>query len=373
MSLLEEHDTIRESAGEAGGGLFAKEAITSAIGGAAAGIGKVISVAGVAVATVASVMINQSAYQRKLISLRQMYKDEIGAQLGKSPSKVTYKDMKLIAEGDSERGISSNKTIADEMNRLAKRRNVGILVTAASLLATVGVMIAVAPALSLSAGASTLAVMGVYAAKALIGFSTHRVLEVPIKAVAKSLFHLKEKTTHERIAGLAKEHRNGKVLGREQVLDVFICSDDQLKQFVTDHYGKSYDKLNVQEKRVVADAMEQYIPVTHITENLNSGSVKVSELAFLVEGKKSGVIPNSVKPNLSLAGKARTALRSVGERLHKIKPQDAGYEQNIMQNTENVSVAPKRAIMEYDNPVPARSFVARYESEKSPAVGHAIH
>ena len=370
MSLLTEDETLSESAGNAVGNLGAKHFAHTAIEGAAGAAAGVASAIGMGVAAAASVIINQSAYQRKIASLRTMYADEISAQTGKAKSELKDKDLFSVAKGESERGIPANKAIAEELKKLSKRRNVGILVTAASILGTLAIIAAI-PALSglavgsgAAAGGITLASAGTFALRAFIGFSIHRVIETPIKNIGKKLFDLNDTTTHERISELAKEHKKGKVLGREQVLAVFISANKDLGQFVISNYGKQYDKLSVQEKCVVADAMEQYVPSKHITENLNSGAVKVSELAFMVEGKHSGVAPNSVKPHLSLVGKARTALRGVGERMHKIKQQEVAF----------AEAAPKqRTIAEYDNPTPVRSFVERLEAEKNHSSEHVLH
>jgi len=375
VSLLTDEETVSGSAGSALGNLSAKHLVHTAVegaGGAAAGtvgVSALFSYAGVGIATVASIIINQSAYQRKIASLRTMYADEISAQTGKPKDKLKDKDLFALAKGDPERNIPANKTLAEELHKVSRRRNVGMLVTASAILGTLAIVMSL-PAFGVAAGGAAAAeagmgAVGAFAVRAFMGFSIHRLLEIPIKNIAKKVFNLNDTTTHDRIAEISKEHRKGKVLGREQVLAVFISANKELGDFVVDHYGKEYDKLSVQEKKVVADAMEQYVPSKHITENLNSGIIKVSELAFMVEGKHSGVAPSSVKQSLSLVGKARTALRGVGERMHKIKQQEVAYAE--------ASPKPQRYMMEYDNPVPARSFVDRLEGEKSRSSERTLH
>lgn len=365
MSLLSDGDTIRESTGEAGSGLIAKEAVSTAVGGATAGFVNIFSIVGIGLASAASVMINQATYQSKRTSLREMYKDEVAAQLGKSPKKIKDKDIDLVAKGDPKNGIAGNKTIADELHKLTKRRNIGMLVTVVSLLGTLAIM----SALVTTGGIPVVAGLGAMVAKAFAGFAIHKVLESPIKWVSKKLFHLNDVTTHDRIAEISKEHRNGKVVPRAQVLGVFISANDELSKFVTSQYGKPYDQLSVQEKQAVVEALEQHIPIVKIAENLNAGRVKVSELAFAVEGKVSGVVPNSVKEPLSLVGKARSALRGVGERLQHVRQ----HHVETVASTIPQTPTPQRVNVEYDNPTPSRSFVERYEAEKSAPVSRTIH
>lgn len=338
--------------GEFLGFTIAKGAVWNAVGGAAAGMSGIFSVIGVSVAATASIIIKQIDYQNKRSALREMYKDEVAAQLGKSPEEITNKDLTLVARGDPRRGIAPNKVINEELDKLKSHRNLGILVTAMSILGTVAIM-----GFVFGTGGAAVGV-GAMAAQAFVGFATHKLLDIPLTWAGKKMFGIKDLTTQERIEELNNERQNGKVLGREQVLGVFISANKELSRFVKSHYSNPYDKLSVQEKRELADAFEQYIPLANITESLNSGKVKVSELAFSVEGRASGVAPSSVPPSLSIVGKVRTALRGIGERLRPAvqKPEE-----------EPVTVTPKRAVVEYDNPVPSRSFVERYEAEKGVA------
>jgi hypothetical protein len=370
VSLLGDSETVGGHAAEVGAHLVAKEAVISSVGGAFAGLQGVFSIVGVGVASAASIMINQADYQSKRAALRKMYKDEVGAQLGISSSKVKDRDIELVAKGDPKNGIAGNKTIADELHKLTKRRNVGMLVTVVSLLATVAVIATlVTPAITAATVGATLTA-GALITKLIAGFTIHKILENPIKKLSKKIFHLNEVTTHERISELNKEHRNGKVLTRAQVLGVFVSANKELGQFVTEQYERPYDRLSVQEKQLVVEAMEQHIPLTNITKNLNSGTVKISELAFAAEGKISGVEPNSVKQPLSLVGKARNTLRGVGDRLQHVKRRN----NDLVAASAIPQVAtPQRANLEYDNPAATSSFVERYEAEKISNISRTLH
>lgn len=355
-------------------------AASGAAGGVFAAFDGVLSVAALSVAAAVGAVVSQMTYHSKRAYLREMYKHEVGATLGKSPEKVTDKDVDLVAKGDPERGIAANHTIAEGIEKLKNGRNVGILVSAVSILATVFLLSTAFQGAAIISGAGALATAGNLAAKGLIGFSVHHLLEQPISFVGRKLFGIEKVTTHERVATLEKEHKNGKSIAKEQVLGVFISANKELEKFVKDHYGKQYDKLGVKDKKLLVDTFEQYIPVTQITDSINSGAVRVSELAFSAEGKKSGVAPNSVKTELSLIGKARGALHSVGQKIsQKIKSaQESGVkaaagEANVLSvahasQSSQSGIAPKRAVVEYDNPVPKRSFVERYQAEKQPSI-----
>ncbi len=367
MALLEEPETVRGHMADAAGSMAAKTAVQTAIDGttgALAGLSTaVFGPLSVSLAATAGVLINQTHYQSKRATLRVMYKEEVAAQLGKSPDRIKDKDIELIAKGDAKRGIAANKTIAEELNTLKKRRNVGMLVTALTILATVAI---VANLPNIVAGGA-----GLFAARMIAGFAIHRVLENPIRKAGKKLFNLDTPTTHDRIADISKQHRKGKTISREQVMSVFVSANKDLSQFVIDNYGMHYDKLSVQDKNVVVEAMEQHMPITSMTKNLNSGTVRISELAFAVEGKISGVEPNTVKDNMSLVGKARHALIGVGTRLHNV----AQRHNTVATNSalQKNAALKHQVAMEYNNLTPARSFVERYHNEKDTGISHTIH
>ncbi|MEQ1789253.1 MAG: hypothetical protein ABL857_02300 [Rickettsiales bacterium] len=379
------YESITDKVGSSFGHLVGKEAVNQAVIGAASGAVVGISAAtaaksllgpiGIGVASMASVMINQAGYQRARAALRKTYKYEIAAQLDKSPEKIKDKDIELVAKGDKELGIPANKTLAEELSHLKTRRNLGMLISTVSILGTLAIILSI-PGVAAGGGLSGLTGAAGFAAKAFVGIAVHTLLEKPLNWAGKKIFGMDDITTHERIIDLNKEHKSGKVIGREQVLSVFVDANKGLDTFVKNEYGKSYDKLSVQEKTGVAEALEQHIPLTEITENLNSGRVRISELAFSVEGNTSGVKPNSVPSTLNIVGKTRVALRKFNSNLHKSSnSQDLQSESSLLPQPIETPVAapvvPKRVVVEYDNPTPSRSFVER-EAERRIATSRVL-
>ncbi len=389
MEIVDSHDllTTQQKATHMGVSFLGKEGVilasgvgagtagvVSASGGAAAALEGMLGVTAVSVAAAAGAIVSQMNYKYRRDHLREMYKHEVGAVLGKSADKVTNKDIELVAKGSPEEGIEANKSIAEGLDKLKKSRNVGVLVSALSILATVAMMVFAGPVITAAVSdvlvGGTLAAAVPYAAfitKASIAFGIHHVLEKPIDWVGKKLFGVEQTTTHERISSLEKDHRDGKFLGREQVLGVFVGANEQLNQFVQAQYGKQYDKLSVHDKRAVADIFEKYVPITKITESLNSGQVRVSELAFSVEGKASGVVPGTIADSRSIIGKAREKLHEVGTHISN-KLQNTPVVKAAVASEPKASVAPKRAVVEYDNPAPKVSFVERENQRRTAAL-----
>jgi hypothetical protein len=310
----------------------AQTAATAATGASAGFVGTVGGAFGITVAAAASLVLSQVNFDIRLRRMRDMYKDEIGAQLGKNPSKVTIKDMETVAKGDASKGISANKTIAEGISKLKTKRNISFGVTTLAILGTMAIMLGLTAA---SGGATlftggALAAVGNFAVKALAGYAIHSILEKPLHWTAKKVFGMDD-TASDLIADMRRQHKDGKVITREQVVGAFVSGNKELGNFVKAQFGKEYDDLNVQQKMALTNSFEQYLPVTAITEKINTGQMKVSELAFAVEGQTSGVPLQPLKP------------------------------------VQTVQNTPKRKVVEYDNPTPARSFVSRLEEQRAVA------
>jgi hypothetical protein len=296
---------------------------------ASGGLDLLLSSTGIWLAAAASTVINVIKYKNLRSDLCEIYRDEIGAKLGKTASQVTKKDMDVLAVGVPERGIPANETLSEELKKLKRDRDIGIGVTAISILFAIPLTLAVMTAIfslpvawtSLSLSSITLPIVGKIATQFAVGFACHKLMEYPVEAVGKSVLGVEGNTTHERIESLVKEQEFGKSISKEQVLGVFVSANKQLSQFVQQNFGKEYDKLEAQTKQVVAQAFERYIPLTEITESLNSGRVKITELAFSVVGQKSGVKPSEtpVAPKVNVLGKVRGLYYDVTSRL-KLRP-----------------------------------------------------
>lgn len=309
------------------GGNFSTHAIHNAMNTAAhAGVEHSYHLigGGIGLASIASTAINVIKYINLRSDLCDIYRDEIASKLGKAPEKITVKDMDALAQGVPEKGIPANKALAEELDNLRQERNIGIGVTVVSIMLAIPLAISVMsglglPMVALGAlfTAPTLPLLGSFATQLGIGFLSHKLLEYPIEKAGHQLFSVANDTTHERIESLMKDREDGKALTKEQVLGVFVGAKQEFSNFVESSFGKSYDKLDLKQKQSLTESFEQYLPLTNITASLNAGITKVSELAFAVQGDKSGVAMNMnpTAPNLSLKGKIHHAVHNVAEHL----------------------------------------------------------
>ena len=286
---------------------------------------------GIGAASLVSVGVNYFDYRNKRSGLREIYQDEIAAKLGKSPPQVTNKDMETLAAGVPERGIAANTVLAEELDKLKADRNLGFLTTVISVLATAvilyGLIVLTGPtsifATHLTGGAfASLPNFGVAVLRGGIAFACHKVLEEPIRWGGEKMLGMDVVSTHERIEELVHEREAGLALSKEQVLGVFISVNPELENFVKQNYGKAYDKLNLPEKQQVVQICEQYVPLADVVSSLNSGRVKITELAFSAIGQQSGVKPsdNPVTPKVNVIGKARGVFYDVASRFKFRQP-----------------------------------------------------
>lgn len=321
-------------------------------------------VAGVAIAAVASSVINIVKHRNLRADIFDMYRDEIASKLGKSPSQVTSKDMDALAKGVPERGIEANQTIADELTKLKDDRNLGIGVTLISIICAIPLAGWIGGGLAFSGAALSLANAGVFLGKLAIGFVCHKAIEYPVEAAGQEFFHMEGHSTHERIEGLMKDRAAGKELSKEKVLGVFISANKELSQFVQQQFGNEYDKLSLPVKQKIVDTFEQFVPLTQVTESLNSGKVRITELAFSVSGQSSGILPSEkpTPPKLNVVGKARGLMHNMSAAISNVHGHvQQGRAQNYYAQPPVVAqpsepLRPKRQVVYYDNPEPKISF-----------------
>ncbi|MEZ5691334.1 MAG: hypothetical protein R3D71_06690 [Rickettsiales bacterium] len=373
--MADELSTYKDKAGHAAGHMVGKE---GAVITASATANSIFSLPVVGFVSAIGVILNQRSYDKRLKNLREMYKYEVGAKLGKIPDDVTNKDLQAVAKGDPEHGIAGNKTFSNFLKKLKVSKTVGTIVSIASILTTVaivgsvfstgglaipGVGTGVTEALSAVIEQGTI---GYYAAKAAIGVAVHQTIEKPMNWLGKKIFDIEKVTTQERIAELDGLHKKGRAISRERVMGVFVSANKEISDFINEAYGKEYDKLAIHEKQEIVNSFGKHIPLKEIVDNLNSGKVRVSELAFSVEGQRSGIKMGSVPTNRNVIGKTRGVIKTMSDKFNGISDKQATYPQAIPASSSynKEGIAPKRTAVEYNNPIPTRSFVERYEAEK---------
>jgi hypothetical protein len=272
-----------------------------------------------------SAALTQMDYNHKKNNLKELYKDELAAKLGKPKDKVTVSDLELLAK--------QNGTLGAELKRSKKQRNFGVVVSFLASMAAVG---AVGMIPAIAAGAAVTAVIHM-----VVGVAAYHIIKDPIHKVADKLFNIDEKTTNDHIVAIERDREAGKVISREQVLSAFVQANPEIDRLIVANYGKHFDDLAVADKQRAAQDLNQMIPLDKMTLDINSGRINVMELAFAVEGQQSGFTRDGSEAEDKKRG-LRGALKKAGE---KIEDSKAGHVATAMLTPDQV-VTPVRAELE---------------------------
>jgi hypothetical protein len=257
---------------------------------------------GSATAAAAGVIVSQMEYNGKKADIAELYKKELAAQLGKSEQAITSGDLETVAQ--------KNRTLAEELVKAKKQRNLNIGVISVATLVSVGLATAIITGLGIGVTAGFWPFM----AAAAITTLAYMVIKEPLKKIGEKIVGIGQKTTGERIEEIQKEHENGKVISRERVFSVFVQANPQLDQFIQEHYGKKYNKLKVAQKLEITEAIGSQLGVAKITDDINKGRIQATELAFAVDGVQSGVAESiGDEPKKGVMGTIKKELGKVAE------------------------------------------------------------
>ena len=304
MALLEAHDPTKElgyfakrsglymagkGAAEAAGESIAESqgsqllGLSTMFGGYTAGLVMVGLAAGV------SASLTQMDYIHRKDNIKDLYKEELSARLGKPLKKLTRDDLDTLGK--------ENQVVHEELQQIKKQRTFGVAMSfVASMVALTMVVLVlpevVAAATGVAGGHAAMHALGwggALALKAVTGLLTYNAVKQPLHHVADKLFDLDYTTTHDHIVGLKREREAGRNITREQVLSVYASANPTLDHMISREYGKKFDALSPDKKAIAAMEMGKLIPLDKLATDINTGKINVTELAFAVEGQMSGV------------------------------------------------------------------------------------
>jgi len=280
---------------------------------------------GVWLTAIISAVLAQMEYRQRKKELKELYKEELSAQLGKPAEQITADDFDKLA--------TTNHTFGEQLAKTKKERTVGIGVIAAATFASVGIAFLVMSSAGLGlATAATATAAGkfmAWLATTAVAMMAYGIIKYPVQKLGEKIFGVDKKTTHERIEDIYKDHAAGKVITRERVFDVFVHANPPLDQYIRQQYGRKFDKLKPVDKLELAEAMGSQLGVAQLTDAINQGKIKATELAFTVEGKFSGVAPAlGDKPEHTFIGTVKEKIHHAAEVVtghHPAEDKPAGF------------------------------------------------
>lgn len=338
-----------------GGGSHGTTSVASGALGGFAGLGPIIAVAGIAAVSAGTAVMDYFHEKREMLDL---YREEIAAKLGKKVSQVTEKDLKILASGDVLAGVQSNHTIAEGLRDIEDKRDLNIVTSVVSSLGSYGLVhlahgAITSAAAAVAAATAIPAVVSTFVMAGALGLVAYYALRAPMRGLANAIYGMDKKPAHEKIVELERGHEAGKQISREQVFSVFVSANERLQDMIQQQTGKDYDALPIATRNQLADHFAGLMDIDRFVGDLNSGRINVSELAFAVEGQRSGVLPKDMM--LSAAPQKSGMIKTLMDRIGSIFTKKEHVHVQSQQTTPRHS----RVIIEYDNPVPEVSFVER--------------
>lgn len=319
--------------------------------GGAVGASTIAGIATIGLSGLLSGALTQIDFLHRKETIKDMYKDELAARLNKPINLVDKNDLDVVAK--------DNKVIAQEMNQIKKQRAFGIGLSMMASMAVPAVVTFALPAVAglLAGGAAITAAGGVMAAgsaalgslgfggaiiSGLTALMSYTLVKEPLHHVADKLFNLDYKTTHDVIMGLKKQREFGKNVTPEQVLSVYVAANPELGQMIKQEYGAPFDQLSPEKKHIVAKDLNKIIPLERLANDINSGKINATELAFSVEGQLSGVQfgvpeakPGMVEKFVDGCKKAFTFSKAKEESVPALGAVARHYDQNVMNQHTN--------------------------------------
>jgi len=317
-----------------------------AVGTAGLTAGPMMVIAGLAAAVSAALV--QMDYRHKKGDIKKTYSEELAAKLHKPRDKIAENDLDTLEKGDVAKGIEPNKVIAEELQKQKRQRNWGIAFSIVATLSSIAVVMH-----GINPAVTNLGWLGVVL-KAAAGVLTYNVVKRPLHWLGDRLFDLEKETAHDRIVALKRDREDCKPITREQVLSVFAAANPQLDRFIASEYGASFNALPLADKQQAAEDLGKLMPLTRLAEEINRGTINVTELAFTASGQLSGVAPKA--PSEPVKKKPGAIVAMLGKLRHFLHPHK--QPEAVAQAAVSVSPeAPAAIAVVYEEERPGRSFV----------------
>jgi len=300
QNLVSKADTVTREAVHAAGEKGTYLAVNN---GAIAG--------GVGLGAAVSAIVAQMEYRAKKRDMRNLLRQELAASQGKKSDDVASQDIDRLA--------ADNGVVAEQIQKNKKERNVSIGAIFVATMATVAVISLMAGPLGMFAGIAQFGLAAEMGAKLVASVIAFGIVRKPVTRIAEKIFGLEERTAFERIASIAKDREDDRKITKERVMSVFVSANPLIDQYITATYGDKFDKLKVADKETIIQTIGEKLGVSQITDDINTGRIRATELTFKVEGKASGVLPTAgEKPK-------HTVLMTIKERLHQVAEHMPGH------------------------------------------------
>lgn len=241
--------------------------------------------AGVAIMVGLSVGLSQVDHIHRRRRLRDTYRKEIAAGMGKSEAQVSDADLDAVAYGDPQRGVVGNGAIRQAVEHSDLHRRVG------TGLSIVSSLVAFAITATLFAAGGPLAIGGAaqFALHMAVSGVCYFAVKMPVHWIGGKMLGLDEPTADDKIHGIQRDLEKGRAISQEQVFEAYLSGNQSLDAVVRAEFGRSFKKMDAESKIAVLQTIGRDWQVDQVTAAINAGRMRPTEIAFASQGERSGV------------------------------------------------------------------------------------
>lgn len=340
-----------------------------------------LPIIGLAVGIPITAALSTMSHDHRQKQIRSHYRDEIGATLGIDPHSVTINDLRTVANGDPQRGIPPNQTLKEAIQRNDRGRSIAIVANVLSAVAAAGIVAVMhfaslpsalaeflGPSMSQIFGSSSgveATVLAGVAGVASFG------LDQAFARAGRTMFDYTQPSLYERIDLLSLQQRRSQSIAVSQVMALVEEVNPGVKNEIFQRFGLPFRQLPPAQQQDVIDHYDAEFHLKATTEAVNLGLMPVHELAFAIEGRRSGALPPA-STLIEAYQRERADAEARGVSLAPTAPAHlldhvpgVEHARRFVERFRHPSASPDRA---------AQTHVQRLEQQSAlPAVGPTIH
>ena len=272
-------------------------------GAVAAGVAlgnPLLPVIGLALGIPVTAALATMSHDHQQRQLKSHYREEIAAVLGMDSREVTMEHLRRVARGIPERNIPGNRTLFEALERNDRYRTISVVANIASAVVAAGMVwglhsFGLPTVISewLGSVGITLGSGGMAEASVLAGAAavTGLGLDQVFGKAGRTMFGYNTPSLHEQIERFSTLVRRGHTMGVGQMMAMVVQANPSVDQEIRNRYGLAYHQLPPEHQRDVIDHYDAAFQLRATTEAVNLGLMPAHELAFAVEGRRSGVLP----------------------------------------------------------------------------------
>ncbi len=227
------------------------------------------------------------------------YRNELSATLGKDPKDITVDDLELVANGSRRDGMPLNRVLDERWDNISLRRTLSIashiiggIVAGAAVLVLFPEMLGDVFTNAGAMASQTLGVSldtGTRMVSSLAAGAITFTVDNAVYAGGEYVLGLNKPTMYQHIQDIKRAVRTGQKVSEYDTLNLFVQADQSLAKAVEARFGAPYDTLHERERAYVMELADPVYHVKEITQALNEKRIHGNELAFILDGRRSGV------------------------------------------------------------------------------------